>query len=263
MSVLDVNIVEKKFPATLGGAPFLALRGVKFSMPTGQFLCVVGPSGCGKTTLMHLTSALDLDFSGSITVAGKPPSEAPALGYMFQSPRLMNWLSVLDNVRLVASPEALAAGRPERLLNEMRLGEFIHSYPNRLSGGMQRRVALARAFVNEAPLLLLDEPFISLDEPVADMLRSLLLQLWSQSRASVLFVTHDLREALFLADRILFMSPSPGRVVLDMPIDLPRPRDAKGAELEALRRKLLADHPSLLAGLAASDETRQEAQAWS
>ena len=264
MNVLDVNIVEKQFPAPQGDGSVLALRGVKFSMPTGQFMCVVGPSGCGKTTLMHLTSALDADFDGSITVAGKPPGEGPALGYMFQSPRLMNWLSVLDNVRLVASPEALAAGRPERLLNDMRLGDFLHTFPNRLSGGMQRRVALARAFVNEAPLLLLDEPFISLDEPVADMLRSLLLQLWSESQSSVLFVTHDLREALFLADRVLFMSPSPGRVVLDMAIDLPRPRDAKGPALESLRRKLLAEHPSLLAGLAgAAEQPKQEAPAWS
>jgi NitT/TauT family transport system ATP-binding protein len=202
---------------------------------------------------MHLISALDRDYSGQITVAGAEPGTGPALGYMFQSPRLMNWLTVLDNVRLVATPEAIAAGRPERLLNEMRLGEFLHNFPNQLSGGMQRRVALARAFVNQPPLLLLDEPFISLDEPVADMLRGLLLKLWQDSRASVLFVTHDLREALALGDRVLFMSASPGRVVLDLPIGLPRPRDPRGPDLEALRQRLMAEHPSLLAGLATEE----------
>ena len=263
MNVLEVDIAEKRFPAPQGAGNVLALRSVQFGMPTGQFLSVIGPSGCGKTTLMHLISALDLDYDGRIVVAGKAPADGPPLGYMFQSPRLMTWLTVLENVKLVALPEALAAGRPEQLLTEMRLGEFLHTFPNRLSGGMQRRVALARAFVNEPPLLLLDEPFISLDEPVADMLRALLLQMWSQSRSSVLFVTHDLREALFLADRVLFMSPSPGCVVLDLPITLPRPRDPRGPELEALRRRLLAEHPSLLAGLATPAEANKEEPAWS
>ncbi len=170
-------------------------------------------------------------------------------------------MSVVDNVRLIANREARANGRAESLLSDMGLGKFLDAYPNRLSGGMQRRVALARAFVNEPPLLLLDEPFISLDAPVAERLRVQLLDQWRRHRATVLFVTHDLREALYLADRVLFMSPSPGTIVHDMVIDLPRPREFEGPALETLRLKLLADHPSLLAGLAEDKEEVAVAEA--
>jgi NitT/TauT family transport system ATP-binding protein len=223
---------------------------VRFAVPAGQFVCIVGPSGCGKTTLLHLISGLDTAVNGVIRVAERRPTENTEIGYMFQSPRLMPWLTVLENVMLVAKSDTQTNGRARALLAEMRLEDFVMQYPNRLSGGMQRRVALARAFINEPPLLLLDEPFISLDEPVADMLRQLLLDLWSRRRTSVVFVTHDLREALYLSDRILFMSRSPGRVVLDMRVDLPRPRDPHAGAMEELRQRLLSEHPSLLAGLA-------------
>jgi NitT/TauT family transport system ATP-binding protein len=166
---------------------------------------------------------------------------------MFQTPRLMSWLTVRDNVGLV-----LAGGddpRIDALLRAMDLGEYAGSYPGRLSGGMQRRVALARAFVANPGLLLLDEPFLSLDAPVANRLRQLLLDLYGESPATVLFVTHDLREALFLADRILFLSPRPGRVVFDLAVDLPRPRQPEGPDLERLRLALLDQHPDLLAGI--------------
>lgn len=254
MNVLDVDISEKAFDSPTADGRMTALRGVRFSMRQGQFTSVIGPSGCGKTTLLHLISGLDTRVQGSIAVSGSSPTDKRAIGYMFQSPRLMPWLTVIENVRLVANAQALIDGRAETLLRDMKLGKCFDMYPNRLSGGMQRRVALARAFVNEPPLLLLDEPFISLDEPVAARLRALLLSLWSKRNASVLFVTHDLREALFVSDRVLFLSSSPGTIVLDLPVDLPRPRVMDGPEMEDMRLRLLADHPALLAGLAREPE---------
>ena len=254
MNILDVDITEKVFTAPPPAASVTAINRVRFSMPPGQFTSVIGPSGCGKTTLLHLISGLDTRVEGMIAVSGQPPADHQSIGYMFQSPRLMPWLTVLENVRLVANAQALMDGRAELLLTDMKLEKCFDMYPNRLSGGMQRRVALARAFVNEPPLLLLDEPFISLDEPVADRLRELLLSLWSKRRASVLFVTHDLREALFLSDRILFMSASPGTIVLDQRVNLRRPRVGDDSEMEDMRHHLLAEHPALLAGLAREHE---------
>ncbi len=230
-------------------------------MPKGQFTCIVGPSGTGKTTLLNIMSGLDADFQGAVIIHGNPPRLAPPLGYMFQSPRLMPWLTVLENVNMVASGYARGKNLPKKLLEQMELGEFLDAYPNRLSGGMQRRVALARAFVNQPPLLLLDEPFISLDTPVAYRLRNLLLDLWREHEATVVFVTHDLREAVQLGERILFMSPSPGRIVLDLPVNLARPRDPEGGEMEEFRSQLLRDHPDILAGLENEDEEMRIIQA--
>ena len=253
MNLVEVDIARKVYPSPAGGE-LVALSNLRFSLPQGQFTCVLGPSGSGKTTLLNLMSGLDSGAEGAITIAGKPPLEGPPLGYMFQSPRLMPWLTVLENVHLVADTEARRAGRPAELLEQMELGGFLDTFPNRLSGGMQRRAALARAFVNQPELLLLDEPFISLDAPVANRLRKLLLDLWQAHNATVVFVTHDLREAVQLGDRILFMSPSPGRIVLDQAMDLPRPRDPEGQEMETFRTQLLHDHPDILAGLEKAED---------
>ena len=204
-----------------------------------------------------MLSGLDPDLDGSIRVAGHAPGQGPPLGYMFQSPRLLPWLTVLENVRLVAGPEALARGAPEALLERMELGGFVGAFPNRLSGGMQRRVALARAFVNAPPVLLLDEPFISLDAPVASRLREVLLGLWRERKPTVVFVTHDLREAIHLADRILFLSSSPARLMLDHTVDLPRPRAGDGPTIEGYRQKLLNRHPALLDGIRAMESQAQ------
>jgi NitT/TauT family transport system ATP-binding protein len=241
VSALSVAIRRKTFDAP-GRPPFAAIEGLEFEVPAGQFLCVVGPSGCGKSTLLGILCGLDAAFDGAVDAGGAAP------GVMFQTPRLMPWKTALENVRLVASPEALAEGRPEALLARMGLGAAMGAYPARLSGGMQRRVALARAFVNRPRLLLLDEPFVSLDAPTAAGLRALLLALWRETGATVVFVTHDLREALFLSDRILFLTPSPARAALDFANPAPRPRAEESPALEALRAELLARRPELLAG---------------
>ena len=189
------------------------LRGLDLDVPAGEFLVLLGPSGCGKSTLLGIVGGLDRACAGAVSMDGAAPAD---LGFMFQEPRLMPWMSVLDNVLLVVPDGVRAQARPRalELLRAMELGDVLDAYPGRLSGGMMRRVALARAFVNEPALLLMDEPFVSLDSPTANRLRAMLLAQWRRCGASVLFVTHDLREALALADRICFLSPSPGRVVL-------------------------------------------------
>jgi NitT/TauT family transport system ATP-binding protein len=245
---LNVRITRKTYPSRTPGADYTALSGIDFSIPEGQFACVLGPSGCGKTTLLNIVAGLDRDVEGTVSFGDEPLREQ-TIGYMFQTPRLFPWLTVRENVRMVLGDAGVAAGRAEHLLKAMHLGDVLDAFPNRLSGGMQRRVALARAFAVEPRLLLMDEPFVSLEAPVAARLRKLLLDIWSERPTTVLFVTHDLREALYLGDRVLFLSPPPAQVVLDLPVGLPRPRDPDDGALDALQRDLLTRYPELLAGL--------------
>jgi NitT/TauT family transport system ATP-binding protein len=256
MSAVAVRIKRKAYRAALGD-PLVALENLEFTVPQGQWLCIVGPSGCGKTTLLNLLAGLDRDVEGDIQIADGRESPAP-IGYVFQTPRLMPWLTVRDNVRLALPDPGQGDGPAERLLAEMNLTQFLDAYPRQLSGGMQRRVALARSFVTEPRLLLLDEPFLSLDAPAAQRLRQLLLALWQRRPTTVVFVTHDLREALQLADRILFLSHRPGRIVRDLEVNLPRPREADSSEIEALRRCLLAEDPELLSGLVVEGDEAAE-----
>ncbi len=254
MNALTIDIKRKVYPARGDKDELLVLADLAVTVPAGEFTCVVGPSGCGKTTLLNIISGLDGAVEGAVRIAPEAPGDAPAVGYMFQSPRLMPWLTVRDNVRLVLEDNRDGDILTDRLLRQMGMEEFMDTFPGSLSGGMQRRVALARAFVTRPRLLLLDEPFLSLDIPVANRLRRLLLDIWQRRPTTVVFVTHDLREALYMADRVLFMSSLPGRIVLDLPVELPRPREPEGAEVEMLRLRLLKKYPQLLAGLAAVAE---------
>lgn len=249
MSGLQVAIEEKRFDAH-----GVILSELMFDAEPGEFIALVGPSGAGKSTLLSLIAGLDQRFSGSIRWDGAPlytPSQSPArLGMMFQEPRLMPWLTLRDNVTLVlADPDT---GRPqaEALLTDVGLGEWLDAFPGQLSQGMQRRAALVRAFVVAPRLLLMDEPFVSVDMPTGNRLRTELTALWQRERPLVLFVTHDLREALAIADRVLFLSTGPAQVVLDERIDLPRPRALEDPAVAALQHRLLSRHPSLLSGLA-------------
>ncbi len=252
VNALEIDIRRKTYSLRGSEDGLLVLADLRVTVPEGEFTCIVGPSGCGKTTLLNVISGLDPAFEGTVHVAGKPPDEAPPIGYMFQSPRLMPWLSVRDNIRLVLEHGRGNDARADHLVRQMGLEEFTGAFPRGLSGGMQRRVALARAFATQPRLLLLDEPFLSLDVPVANRLRRLLLDIWQQQPTTVVFVTHDLREALYMADRVLFISPPPGRIVLDLPVGLPRPRVPEGQDVEMLRLRLLEKYPQLLAGLTES-----------
>jgi len=261
--MLQLAIDMKTYPDR-GGRSHIALRDLQLTVQPGEFVCLVGPSGCGKSTLLNIAGGLDRDFSGRVLVDGAAP--AAGIGFMFQSPRLMPWLSVLDNVRLVLPGiDAEAKQRDDRkareLLAAMELSDVLDAWPGRLSGGMQRRVALARAFAVEPRLLLMDEPFVSLDAPTADRLRDMLIELHRRTQAGVLFVTHDLREALALADRVCFLSAAPGRIIHQMalPANHARHHHPGDAEVGALYDQILRSQPQLLAGLSASDDPTRAA----
>ncbi|WP_148252682.1 ABC transporter ATP-binding protein [Aidingimonas lacisalsi] len=244
MNQLSVAVHEKRF------ASHVVLQDLSFTAHAGEFVALVGPSGAGKSTLLHLIAGLDDQFSGGIRWNDRPLDQGrhpeERLGIMFQEPRLMPWLSSLDNVRLVQRPADTE--RAVALLTDVGLGDALDAWPHQLSGGMQRRLALARAFVVTPRLLLMDEPFVSLDMPTGDRLRDSLQALWQRDRPLVLFVTHDLREALALADRILFLSTSPGRLILDFRVPLERPRRREDSSVSALQAELGQHYPHLLAG---------------
>lgn len=252
--MIQIDISSKTYRQDHHQSELLVLNDVRFNVESGQFCCIVGPSGCGKTSLLNMISGLDENFEGSINIDGEIPSAGPPPGYMFQSSRLMPWLSVRENVALVQTRDE-PSNKVDDLLREIGLEEFVNAYPGHLSGGMRRRVALARAIITEPSLLLLDEPFLSLDTPVANRLRRLLIEVCGRRSSTVLFVTHDLREALYLADRVLFISSRPGEIVLDHVVDLPRPRIPEGEAIEMLRLNLLKQHPRLLSGLVEIDES--------
>ncbi|WP_448204118.1 ABC transporter ATP-binding protein [Azospirillum sp. sgz302134] len=212
-----------------------AIRGLSLEAAPAEFVALVGPSGCGKTTALNIAAGLDRAFEGSVEFGGREP----VLGYVFQNPRLLPWRTVRQNVALVLPKVLRGGGLVEEWLSAMGLAEVADQYPTRLSVGMARRVALARAFVVQPDLLLMDEPFVSLDELTAQRMRALLADMLERRPATVLFVTHNLREAIQLADRILVMAPSPTRVVAEVPVGLPRAlRD--DAMVESFRAELLA-----------------------
>jgi len=239
---LSIAIESKRF-----ANGHCAIGKLAFTAQAGEFVAIVGPSGAGKSTLLKIISGLDTDFVGSV-----PAPDSQRLGFMFQEPRLMPWLTVQQNLQLV--DKSAHGARLQRALAQVGLGDCADLFPGQLSGGMQRRVALLRAFMVEPQLLLMDEPFQSLDAPNAEQLRTHLLDLWQATKPTVLFVTHNLSEALSLADRVLFLTPGPSRIALELPVDLPRPRGQHSAAVQALRNDLLTRYPDLLKGSAAPAE---------
>ena len=236
VSRLDVEIVEKRFP-TPTGARRAILADIAFHMHAREFVVVLGPSGCGKTTLLNIVAGLDRDFTGSVRLADKP-LDAARIGYVFQTPRLLPWRTVIENVALVLPSGADPSAAP-RLIEEVGLSDFANAYPLRLSVGMARRASLARAFAVEPALLLMDEPFVSIDEATAQRLRAQLLALWASRPTAVLFVTHNTREAAELADRILILSSVPGRLIADIPVLLSRQQRSE-AEIDRVRLEIEA-----------------------
>jgi len=233
MSAMEIDIKQKKYPAQGQAAPKHALKNLKISLADREFVCMFGASGCGKTTLLNMIAGLDEAYDGTIRLS----DSAARIGYVFQNPRLLPWATVRENLLLVLDHLDNPVDTTRQMLTATGLEEVAHVYPERLSVGMARRVALARAFAVAPGLLLLDEPFVSLDEKGAEKLRRLLLEIWRERKTTVLFVTHNLREALALADRILFLSPSPGQLLLDYKIGVERDdRDSK--TIERLRLEL-------------------------
>ncbi len=242
VEVLDLHQVFQT-----GGQDLVALEHFSLDLHSGEFVAVVGPSGCGKSTLLRVLAGLDQASSGTMEINGRPVNGArERTGVVFQKPALFPWLNVLDNVtfgpkmRGVANDEARSQAR--HYLRAVGLKDF-ESYPvYNLSGGMQHRVALARSLIGRPDLLLMDEPFGALDAQTRGTMQDLLIEIWRDDASTVLFITHDVDEALKLADRVVVMTARPGRLKLDMKVGLPRPRDLSvlvSEEFGALKRVVL------------------------
>jgi len=233
VSLIDLSGVGMTYEAASG--PVEALAGISLKVGTGEFVSLVGPSGCGKSTLLRIIAGLRPATAGTVNVADRKVTRPiPDIGMVFQQPILLKWRTILQNVLLPAelsgkSPSDLET-RALELLDMAGLGGFADKLPRELSGGMQQRAALCRALLLDPPLLLMDEPFGALDAMTRDDMALELLRIWGERdlardrRKTVLFVTHSIGEAVFLSDRVVVMSPRPGRIAADLEIDLPRPR---------------------------------------
>lgn len=215
MKALSVSIEHKSFARSDG--TLRVLEDIHFDVAPEEFVAVLAPSGCGKTTLLQIASGLDKDFSGSVQYA---PGIAENLAYVFQSPCLLPWRTVGENIELVLNDASLPASTIGEMLDNVGLSGSQNLYPSQLSLGMQRRVSLARAFMLRPKLLLMDEPFVSIDDEMALNLRQLLKSMLERSSAATVFVTHDWREALMLADRLVFLGGSPAQIIGDVQVRL-------------------------------------------
>jgi NitT/TauT family transport system ATP-binding protein len=229
--IISAHGVGKTFGA--GVQRTHALDGVSLDIDSGEFISIIGPSGCGKSTLLRIVGDLVEPSTGTVTVKGKTPHQARLdrdYGIVFQTPVLYEWRTVRRNVELpldvMGVPGAEWRPRADAMLQMVGLKAFAEHYPWQLSGGMQQRVAIARALVFNPSILLMDEPFGALDEMTRERLNAELMNIWIQTSATVLFITHSIPEAVFLSSRVMVMSPRPGRIDRVVTIDLPRPRTA-------------------------------------
>lgn len=234
---VKIRIQRKLFHAIGGRADNLVLSNVSVDIEPRSFVVLTGPSGCGKSTLLNIVAGLDTDYDGIIDFG----SEKPDLTYIFQSPRLLPWRTVAENIALpLPDGDVRHAGIPE-LLERVGLTEAANAYPERISLGMQRRAALARGFVLEPNILLMDEPFVSLDDPTAQGLRALLIDLWVRRPTTVIFVTHDRTEAVMLGTRILRMAGGSASIVQDEAVKL-SPEERKNPEaVQAEQRRIFGE----------------------
>jgi NitT/TauT family transport system ATP-binding protein len=224
------------------------LQGIDFTVEAGSFNALLGPSGCGKSTILNLIAGLDVCTSGEILFDGRtlaPGSARPEFGFVFQRPLLLNWRTVSANVMLPlerTEPDpAVRLERAGRYLDLVGLGGFEGYYPLQLSGGMQQRVAIARALAVEPDVLLMDEPFSGLDEFTARKLREELLQIWTRTRKTILFVTHSIAESVFLSQQILIVSQKPATILKRVSVELPYPREYGDVRLFEIERDLTRD----------------------
>jgi NitT/TauT family transport system ATP-binding protein/sulfonate transport system ATP-binding protein len=229
MSKLVVETVSKAFPGLRRGPPTRALEPIDLAVADNDFISILGPSGCGKSTLLRIVAGLEAPSTGRVLVDGRAvASPGPDRGMVFQSYTLFPWLTVRENIcfglREKGVPQAEQDRIAARFLDRVGLRGFEDHYPKMLSGGMQQRTALARALANDPKILLLDEPFGALDHQTRALMQELLLGIWEADRTTVLFVTHDIDEAIFMANRVAVMTARPGRMKSDVRIDLPHPR---------------------------------------
>jgi ABC-type nitrate/sulfonate/bicarbonate transport system ATPase subunit len=221
-----------------------ALSNIDLNVAQGEFVCIIGASGCGKSTLLRIVAGFETLSSGELSVMGRPVAgPGPDRGMVFQDYALFPWLSVASNIaygpRQAGLPKERIAELTERYLDMVGLRKFRDRYPHELSGGMKQRVAIARVLANDPAVILMDEPFGALDAITREGLQTSLLEIWEKARKTILFITHSVDEAVFLADRVIVLSPHPGRLKLELKIDLARPRDIAAVEFNRFKRILL------------------------
>jgi NitT/TauT family transport system ATP-binding protein len=245
-ALLSIAGVGRTFPGVHGGRPTEALTPIALEVQENDFISVLGPSGCGKSTLLRIVAGLDAPTEGRVLLDGVPiRGPGPDRGMVFQSYTLFPWLTVKRNIcfglREKGVPEARQAEIAAKWIARVGLGGFESHLPRMLSGGMQQRTAIARALANDPKILLLDEPFGALDNQTRGLMQEMLLGIWEAERKTVLFVTHDIEEAVFMANRVVVMSARPGRIKCDVTIDLPHPRHytlKSAPEFQAYRARL-------------------------
>ena len=248
-TILQAENVSRVVPGLRGGAPLRALAATTLQVPQNDFITILVASGGAESPLLRIVAGLDRPTAGRVTLGGAPVAgPGPDRGMVFQSYTLFPWLTVEGNIRFGPRerglPEAGQRDIAARLIARTGLGGFEHHWPRQLSGGMQQRTALARALANDPEILLLDEPFGALDHQTRELMQELLLEIWEADRKTVLFVTHDIDEAVFLANRVLVMSARPGRIKAEVPVPLPYPREWQvktTPEFGALKARLMAE----------------------
>ena len=217
---------------------------LKFAVGANEFVCICGPSGCGKTTLLDMLAGILQPSQGKVLIDGKPADpKQQSISFVFQEPSTFPWLSVRDNVatglRIKGARKTDIDAKVRDIVEMVGLTGFESYYPHQISGGMKQRVAIARAFATDADLILMDEPFVSLDQPTRERMQREVLDIWRHRRRTVIFVTHNLEEAIFLGDRILILSAKPARIVAELSVGLTRPRDPLSSEFMSLRAQCL------------------------
>ncbi len=243
MGNLEIRDMNQSFPRD-DGTQLVVLDHLSFDVRDKEFVCILGPSGCGKTTLLRLIAGLDEAREGSMILDGEEiRGPSPKVGYVFQEYSLFPWRNVIDNIAFGLEMKGIRKDEryriAERYLDMVNLTQFRTSYPSELSGGMRQRVAVARALALDPVLLLMDEPFGALDAQTRNMLQQELLEIWEKTKKTIVFITHSVDEAVFLSDRIIVLTPRPGRVCQIFPVGLPRPRDRTGVEFAHVRRQVL------------------------
>jgi ABC-type nitrate/sulfonate/bicarbonate transport system ATPase subunit len=229
MSKLVIEGLGRVFPGVKGGDPVIALQPTTLSIADNEFVTILGPSGCGKSTLLRIVAGLDRPTTGRVVLDGRAiGGPGPDRGMVFQSYTLFPWLTIEENIAFGLKEKGKSASETREIvaafIDKVGLRGFERHWPKQLSGGMQQRTAIARALANDPDVLLLDEPFGALDNQTRALMQELLLGIWEREKKTVLFVTHDIEEAIFVGSRCLVMSARPGRVKADIPIPLPHPR---------------------------------------
>ncbi|MEA3400068.1 MAG: ABC transporter ATP-binding protein [Armatimonadota bacterium] len=250
MALIELADVGMTYTGANDNGAVRALDGVTLSVRAGELVCVLGPSGCGKTTLLNLVAGFMPSTAGSIRFDGRPVrSPGPDRAVVFQDAALFPWLSVAGNIdfpmRMIHRPEAERRRERERLIAMVGLEGFEDAHPHELSGGMKQRVAIARALALQPRVLLMDEPFGALDAQTRERLQDELLGIWRRTGTTILFVTHNVAEAAYLGDRIVVLSQRPGRVLDDIPAELPRPRSRLSDGVRSLEMRLLRELPEV------------------